>query len=209
MYLKGMVVWRRAVAHATEQWCVYWATLRVVAMAEATSETIVEPSWGSWKVHAVLLILTFGTGNVVYGVYRRYINPKTRTVGENDAGTHVDADVPYGTLSDLEPSARANIEDLLLDDESFILGIRAADRLRKSRKTRWILTDRRVVSVREGMVSETFRDIPLSNISSVEYDQGATTEVSFSGSGVDEEFYTAPAQGKAFVNALREELLKN
>lgn len=170
--------------------------------------TVARPSWGSWKIHAVLLVTTFGMGNVAYGVYRRYVNPKTHTVTDADAGDHMDADVPYRTLGDLEPAFRENVEDRLVEGEEFILGIRAADSLRGSRKTRWILTNRRVVAVQKGFLSEENSDIPLTSISTVEYEQGMTTEVTISGSGVHEEFYTAPGPGKAFVDALRGELVK-
>lgn len=191
--------------------CVYDSSRQQSVMTEtggSQQRTVTRPSWGSWKIHAVLLVTTFGMGNVAYGVYRRYLNPKTHTVTDSDAGGRMDADVPYRTLGDLESGFRENVEDRLVEGEEFILGIRAADSLRGSRKTRWILTNRRVVSVQKGLLSEENSDIPLSSISTVEYDQGMTTEVTISGSGVDEEFYTAPGPGKAFVNALRGELVK-
>lgn len=178
-----------------------------VAEQHGDQTVLTKPSWGSWKVHAILLIPTVGMGNVAYGAYRRFISPPQRVVGQEEASSSDDEGVPYRSLADLDGDTRTEIDRLLADDEEFILGIRSTDGIRKSRKTRWFLTDRRVIAMKQGTLSEESRDIPLSSISSVEYDQGVTTTVSLSGSGVDEEFYTMPAQGKAFTAALRQRLL--
>lgn len=183
---------------------------------------LTKPSWGSWKLHLVLFLPTLGMGNLAYGVYRRYLRPSRMVLkyesdddSDNDGGVgevhgNRSKNVPYRSFNDLDKKTRKNVEPVFIGNEKFILGVRATDAVRKSKKTRWLLTDNRVISVKKGWFSQKVRDIPLSKLSSVEYKQGATVKVSITGSGgVDEEFYTTPDGGLAFTRALRKQLSKD
>lgn len=43
------------------------------------SATLAKRGWGSWKIH-IPLFVTFGIGNLIYGCWRRFVSPHTKTV---------------------------------------------------------------------------------------------------------------------------------
>ena len=55
-----------------------------VKSQNSDSVVMTKKAWGSWKVH-VPLFITFGVGNLIYGLWRRFISPHKKTI-EWDGG---------------------------------------------------------------------------------------------------------------------------
>lgn len=50
-----------------------------VESQNAHSATLAKANWGSWKIH-VPLFITLGAGNLLYGVWRRFVSPTTKAI---------------------------------------------------------------------------------------------------------------------------------
>jgi hypothetical protein len=176
--------------------------------------------WGSWKVHLLLFFLTAGIGNVLYGVWSRFVR-KSPAAAVSTVDSVADpppepeeakdsfGDVVWKTVSQLDDSTREALDETLLESESFIIGTRTfEDGLRKSRRTKLLLTDKRIIAVRKGTISADTRDFPLSKLSSVDFHRGLNSKIELHGSGIDESYVVGYEGGKAFSDAARRLLLE-
>ena len=195
-------------------------------MSEVEQSVESSRGWGSWKIHLLLLFLTAGVGNVLYAVWSRFVR-KSPVAAASAVDSAVEptpepdsppkpedakdslGDVVWKTVRQLDDSTREALDETLLESESFIIGTRTfEDGLRKSRRTKLLLTDKRIIAVRKGTISADTRDFPLSKLSSVDFHRGLNSKIELHGSGIDESYVVGYEGGKAFADAARRQLLE-
>ena len=103
---------------------------------------------------------------------------------------------------DYQPATTA-LNDMVFDSEEIVATAEGQDGNRKMR-SRYVLTDKRLLRFEDNVVGSETDAYRLSNINSVDFDSGLLkNKVAIDGSGVDEEFSIGD-DAEAFVNNLRE-----
>lgn len=111
----------------------------------------------------------------------------------------------YTTLSDFGRRTRTGIEESLFTGESFLGAIDVFDALRASRRTKLVLTDRRLLEFKRGIIRQSIKDYDREQISNVSFDKGIIyRKLSVTGSGFNKKWTVDPEGGRQFSAALRD-----
>lgn len=114
----------------------------------------------------------------------------------------------YNSLGDLDRRRRRALKKLLFDGEEFVMAIDCKEgRLRSKTNQKLVLTSERVLTFEKGLVSTTSEDYALDSISSIQLDTSMrSSTIQLQGSGIDDTFPATKSGGRAFVQAVREQM---
>lgn len=118
----------------------------------------------------------------------------------------------YRSLDDFDTKRRTALDSLLYADETFIYATDVYDAvlLTGARATKLVLTDRRVIQFKRGVIKESSKDFSLDDIASIEYDKGYVNRtITLEGSGFSNEYKMLEDSGRTFVTAVREQMSQN
>jgi hypothetical protein len=114
----------------------------------------------------------------------------------------------YDSLKALSRRQRRALKKLLFDDEEFVMGIDCKEgRVRSKNNQKLVLTTERVLAFEKGLTSTSSEDYALDSITSIQLDTGLrSAKIQLQGSAIDDTFPATKGGGRAFVQAVREQL---
>lgn len=112
----------------------------------------------------------------------------------------------YESLDDLPRRERKALDGMLFDGEGFVLALDCKEGRAGSRhNTKLVLTNFRVVALKQGLVRGHAEDYNLSDLSSIEFDTGLLgAEITLGGSGIAATYPAKKDHGERFVSKARE-----
>ena len=111
------------------------------------------------------------------------------------------------TLSELDAATRNRLTDELRSDEAFVCGATVAEADFNRFRTRFLVTDQRVLTVKRGWIRTKTRSMPLSAITNIQTSETTMLKLRLDAMGdIDGEYVFELTDGRAVVEEMRSEI---
>lgn len=110
------------------------------------------------------------------------------------------------TLSELDATTRDRLTDELRPDEAFVCGATVAEADFTRFRTRFLVTDQRILTVKRGWIRTKTRSMPLSAITNIQTSETTMLKLRLDAMGdIDGEYIFELDDGRAIAEAMRRE----
>lgn len=113
----------------------------------------------------------------------------------------------YRSLGDLNEKTLEQVEREMRPDESFLIGASLAEAELGRFRTRFLVTDERLLTVKRGWIRKRTQSMPYSSITNTTTSESSMLELQIDAKGdISGEFLFSADEGREVVQSLREQI---